>query len=121
MRRWTTTGHKQDPLDRTDGQYRVAGPRPRVLACAPPNPLPQKEDGMRYTRREWGKVTLAALPAGAMLFRTTLDAAGRVVVAKPDSRWAGVQVGMNVPYNFGEGNNMPGDEILRRTVALGIS
>ena len=40
--------------------------------------------------------------------------------SKPDSRWAGVQVGMNVPYNLG-GRNMPVDDILAACVTLGVS
>ena len=40
---------------------------------------------------------------------------------KPNSKWAGVQVGMNVPYNFGTGNYTTGDEVLQRCVQLGIS
>jgi sugar phosphate isomerase/epimerase len=39
---------------------------------------------------------------------------------KPDSSVAGVQIGLNVPYNFGD-LTMSGDEILRRCVELGVS
>ncbi len=42
---------------------------------------------MPYTRRDIGKLALAALPA-ANLF------------AKPNSKWGGVQVGINAPYSF---------------------
>ena len=51
---------------------------------------------------------IAAVPAAALLQR-------------PDSNWAGVQVGMNVPYNFGTGNFTSGDEILEKCSRLGIS
>lgn len=51
---------------------------------------------MLYTRREIGKIALAGFPAAGLLLKSDLRAA-----AKPNSRWAGVQVGMNVPYNFG--------------------
>jgi hypothetical protein len=60
------------------------------------------------TRRDFGKRVLSAVPAAALLQR-------------PDSKWAGVQVGMNVPYNFGTGNSTSGDEILEKCVRLGIS
>src|SRR4029077_1839817 len=40
--------------------------------------------------------------------------------AKPDSKWAGVQVGMNVPYNFGT-RTMPVDEVIAKTAQLGVS
>src|SRR6185437_8477071 len=45
---------------------------------------------MSFTRRDFGKVALAAsaLPASTLL------------AAKPDSKWGGVQVGINAPYSF---------------------
>jgi hypothetical protein len=42
---------------------------------------------MQMTRRDLGKLALAALPA-TQLF------------AKPDSKFGGVQVGINAPYSF---------------------
>ena len=51
---------------------------------------------MTFTRRDLGKLALAALPAAKLL-------------AKPNSYWDGVQVGMNVPYSYGN-NNMSADE-----------
>jgi sugar phosphate isomerase/epimerase len=39
---------------------------------------------------------------------------------KPNSKVAGVQIGMNVPYNFG-GNNVSAEEILKNCVELGVS
>src|SRR5690242_6290441 len=49
---------------------------------------------MEYTRREVGKLVLA-VPAASLLPRDLF------AQAKPNSKWAGVQVGLNVPYNFG--------------------
>ena len=72
---------------------------------------------MEYSRREFGKLALAGLPATTLLLKSPSLAAA----AKPDSKWAGVQVGMNVPYNFGTGNYTSGDEIINRCVQLGIS
>jgi len=63
---------------------------------------------MLYTRREIGKMALAGLPAGVLLESQVLGAA-----TKPNSKWAGVQVGMNVPYNFGATPVMTSDEILQ--------
>ena len=60
---------------------------------------------------------LAAVPA---VFLSRGAAASVLQSARPDSWWAGVQVGMNVPYNFG-GRTMPVDEILSRSVQLGVS
>jgi sugar phosphate isomerase/epimerase len=72
---------------------------------------------MLYTRRELGRLALAGLPSAGLLLRAGTAAA----FAKPDSKWAGVVVGMNVPYNFGMGNYLSGDEILSRCVQLGVS
>jgi sugar phosphate isomerase/epimerase len=60
-----------------------------------------------YTRRDIGKLALAALPAARLL-------------AKLDSKFGGVQVGINVPYSYGN-NNMGADETLNNTVELGLS
>jgi sugar phosphate isomerase/epimerase len=72
---------------------------------------------MSLTRREFGKLAIATWPTAGLWLRST----GLMVAAKPNSKWAGVHVGMNVPYNFGEGNYISGDEILRRCVQLNIS
>jgi sugar phosphate isomerase/epimerase len=72
---------------------------------------------MPLTRRQFARLALSALPATAWPRRLLAD--GRV--QKPNSRWAGVQVGMNVPYNFGTGNYTSGEDILARCVRLGIS
>ena len=70
---------------------------------------------MPCTRREFGKLTAAALPAACLFPDTALAAQ-----AKPNSKWAGVQVGLNVPYNYGN-NAMPIDQVLANTLALGVS
>jgi Xylose isomerase-like TIM barrel len=63
---------------------------------------------MDFTRRDIGKLALAALPAA------TLRA------AKPNSVWGGVQVGINVPYSF---HNLPqtADDILAYMLRLNLS
>src|SRR5689334_17337009 len=71
---------------------------------------------MTLTRREFGTLAIAAWPVAGRLFRS-----GGLMAGKPDSKWAGVQVGMNVPYNFGEGNYLSGEEILKRCVQLNVS
>ncbi len=71
---------------------------------------------MIYTRRELGKLILTTLPVAGLMPREVF--AGRQ--SKPNSKWAGVQVGMNVPYNFGS-RDMPIDETLAKTVELGVS
>jgi sugar phosphate isomerase/epimerase len=69
---------------------------------------------MKYTRREFSALAVAGIPSLSMLGRQ----------AKPNSTWAGVRVGMNVPYNLGTGpanNYMSGDEVLAKCLQLGIS
>ena len=70
---------------------------------------------MKLTRRELGKIMLAA-PAVGWLPKDLLAAQG----GKPDSKWAGVQVGLNVPYNYGS-RTMPVDEVIEKTVQLGVN
>ncbi len=62
---------------------------------------------MNLTRRELGKLALAAFPATQLL-------------AKPNSKWGGVQIGLNVPYSL---HGLPGsaDDILRDMVQLNLS
>ena len=69
------------------------------------------------TRREFVHLAFAALPAAGLL-----SIPSRLVAAdaKPDSKVAGVQIGMNVPYSFGSGVT-DGDEILKNCVQLGLS
>ena len=73
---------------------------------------------MSYSRRDFGKIALAGLPATFLL---ETDAAFALGQGKPDSRWAGVQVGMNVPYNFKTGNYMTAEDIIARCQQLGVS
>jgi sugar phosphate isomerase/epimerase len=73
---------------------------------------------MIYTRREVGKLALAGLPAAGLFLRERAAAAG--AFAKPNSKWAGVQVGLNAPYSFGD-NAMSSDETLARLVQVGLS
>jgi len=63
---------------------------------------------MLYTRRDIGKLALAALPAAAAR------------AAKPNSVFGGVQVGINAPYSF---HNIPGgaDDILNYMTQTNIS
>jgi sugar phosphate isomerase/epimerase len=68
-----------------------------------------------YTRRELGKLALAALPAAHVLRHATLFGQ-----SKPNSKVRGVMIGMNVPYNFG-GRSAPIDEIIQKCTQLGVS
>src|ERR1041384_425964 len=64
-----------------------------------------------YTRRDFTKLALSAL----LSLPARLGAAG-----KPNSKVAGVQLGLNVPYSFG-GKTMDADEVLESCVKLGVS
>ena len=61
---------------------------------------------MSYTRRDFGKLVLASLPAAAL--------------AKPDSRFGGVQVGINAPYSF-RGMPSGANDVLQYLTTLGLS
>jgi sugar phosphate isomerase/epimerase len=63
---------------------------------------------MNFTRRDFSKLALAAVPASQLL------------AAKPNSRWGGVQVGINAPYSF---TRMSGtaDKIIQYMTQLNLS
>jgi sugar phosphate isomerase/epimerase len=76
-----------------------------------------------YTRRDFAKLALAALPAaGALSALSRLNAAEKSAtpLGKPNSKVKGVQIGLNVPYSFGPAPLTP-DEILANCVQLGLS
>lgn len=66
------------------------------------------------SRRDFTKLALSSLPGAALLSSRTFAA------DKPDSKVAGVQIGINVPYSFGD-PTMSGDAVLQRCVQLGLS
>jgi sugar phosphate isomerase/epimerase len=87
-----------------------------LVARAPaPNVLAMKS----YSRRHFSKVSLAALAATG-LFPGNGLIASETVSGKPSSKVAGVQLGINVPYSFSNGQ-MSGDEILKNCLHLGVS
>ncbi|HKY23121.1 MAG TPA: hypothetical protein VJM31_18040 [Vicinamibacterales bacterium] len=70
---------------------------------------------MKLTRRELGHFAAIAIPALCLPSRTVAQRP-----ARPNSKFAGVQIGMNVPYNFG-GREMDADEQLNRCLTLNVS
>src|SRR5438105_8097819 len=62
---------------------------------------------MNLTRRDLGKLAAAALPLSSLL-------------AKPNSKFGGVEVGINAPYSF---HGMPGsaDDILKYMLQLNLN
>jgi sugar phosphate isomerase/epimerase len=65
---------------------------------------------MNFTRRGFGKIALAAMPA-ALPFTLT---------AKPNSKFGGIQIGVNAPYSF---HGMPSgaEDVLKYLTDLGLS
>jgi sugar phosphate isomerase/epimerase len=63
---------------------------------------------MDITRRDLGKLALAALPAAAP------------AAARPNSKFAGIQIGINIPYSF-HGLPSSADQILGYLAQTGIS
>src|SRR5579859_5737531 len=61
---------------------------------------------MELTRRTFGRLALAAVPVP--------------LLAKPDSKWGGVQIGINAPYSF---HGLPGsaDDVQKYVLDLGLS
>ncbi len=72
-----------------------------------------------YSRREFSKLSLLTVTGAATLpFFGQLRAAE--AAGKPNSKVAGVQIGMNVPYSFGKAD-MTGEAILKNCVQIGVS
>ena len=61
---------------------------------------------MELTRRNFGRLAFAALPLP--------------LLAKPDSKWGGVQIGINAPYSF-HGLPAGADDVEKYIVDLGLS
>jgi sugar phosphate isomerase/epimerase len=73
--------------------------------------------GRLYTRRDFGKLTLATLPAASLFARPGASAWAQ---AKPNSVWGGVPFGVFAPYRFGpEASDLEG--ALNALVKLGVS
>ncbi len=70
------------------------------------------------TRREFTKLALGALPAAGLI--TAAHPLLAAAAAKPNSKFAGVQIGLNVPYSFAN-MAMSGDDVLKNCVQLGVS
>ena len=76
-----------------------------------------------YTRRDFAKLALAALPAASLfsvINRAQAADVTKPAPPKPNSKVNGVQIGLNVPYSFG-GRTMAADEIISNCVLLGVN
>jgi len=77
---------------------------------------------MLYSRRDVGKLALGALPVASLWPKSA--GADALQAGKPNSNFAGVQIGLNAPYSFGgemKQASMSGDDIVKHCVALGLS
>src|SRR6266705_3457273 len=72
------------------------------------------------TRRQFAKWSLAALPGVGLCSALNRLNAAEAATGKPNSKFAGVQVGLNVPYSFAN-MSMSGDEILKNCLQLSLS
>jgi sugar phosphate isomerase/epimerase len=61
-----------------------------------------------YSRRDFGKIALAALPASKVL-------------AKPDSNFGGMQIGIIAPYSFRDMADNDAESLRDKIVSLGLS
>ncbi len=73
---------------------------------------------MDYTRRDIGKLALAALTTGGLLAKQNSMFAN--APAKPNSKFAGVTIGINAPISF-RGTASTADEIIAGMTKLGLS
>ncbi len=78
---------------------------------------------LTYSRRAFAKLSLTALPAVSglsVLNRLSAAEPPTKPARKPNSKVAGVQLGLNVPYSFAD-PLMSGDDILKHCVQLNLS
>src|SRR5262249_13656296 len=87
--------------------FQGSGYGPAKSGCCPALALPNTIALMNVTRRDLGRLALAALPVAKLL-------------AKPTSKFGGVQVGINAPYSF---RGLPGkaEDILKYMLQLGLN
>lgn len=79
--------------------------------------MSEKDRVQLYSRREWARLALAAVPAAGLLARGTSALGWQ---AKPDSLWGGVPFGVFAPYRFGpEASDLDG--ALKALVRFGVS
>lgn len=73
---------------------------------------------MQYTRRDFGKLALASLPAGALL-EVPLFGTG-LAQSKPNSKFAGVQIGV-ITYSYGRMPDQSAEATLKYVLGGGIN
>src|SRR6187397_2733840 len=79
----------------------------------------QREKNMSYTRREFGRLALAGLPAAAVLGRSD-SIVGAFAQAKPNSLINGVQIG-TITYSYRNMPDQSAEATLKYVLDSGIS
>src|ERR1044072_9220070 len=101
---------------------RCRGSRVELVLASATNDIPtvgrRSEGLMAYTRREFGKLALASVPAAA-LYDSPLFAAG-LFQGRPNSLMNGVQVGA-ITYSYRQMPDQSAEATLRYIVESGIS
>jgi sugar phosphate isomerase/epimerase len=100
---------------------------PPVSSFHPPTNPPEEPNATATgpqvcSRREFARRSSAALSSAGLFSVVNRLAAADAdkPIRKPDSKFAGVQVGLNVPYSFADGK-MSGEDILKNCIELGLS
>jgi sugar phosphate isomerase/epimerase len=75
---------------------------------------------MNYSRRDFGKLALAGLPAAALLGRSDILFAAAQQAAKPNSKFGGVQIG-TITYSYRSMPDQSAEAILKYVVDSGVS
>src|SRR6266542_1644995 len=114
LRRQVAVGQRQGRnLQQPGGQQTCAPALPQGMGdqAVVNHAVNTKGTKMIYTRRDFGKLALTALPAARLL---------AMPQAKPDSKFGGVQIGMIAPYSF-RGLPSSADDLLKYLVQLGVN
>ena len=75
---------------------------------------------MNYSRRDFGKLALASLPAAALLGKSDMLFAAAQQGAKPNSKFGGVQIG-TITYSYRSMPDQSAEAILKYVVDSGIN
>ena len=83
-------------------------------------PPGKRSTTMNYSRRDFGKLALASLPAAALLSKSGNLLAAAQMAGKPNSRYGGVQVGV-ITYSYRSMPDQSAEAILGYVVESGIN
>ena len=83
-------------------------------------PSGKRSTTMNYSRRDFGRLALASLPAAALLSRSGSLLAAAQMAGKPNSKFGGVQVGV-ITYSYRSMPDQSAEAILGYVVDSGIN